>query len=82
MASQRDEWTVEEIQARAAEAGLSLTEEDARRLQVPVQRIRAMAREQSGNLKAAYADLLKASQLAPTWGLPRQDLKRYQVVSR
>ena len=44
--------------------------------------IRAMAREQSGNVKAAYADLLKASQLAPTWGLPRQDLKRYQVVSR
>jgi hypothetical protein len=44
--------------------------------------IRAMAQEQSGNVKAAYADLLKASQLAPTWGLPRQDLKRYQVVSR
>jgi hypothetical protein len=37
--------TVEEILARAAEAGLRLTEDEARQLQPGVRRIRAMAQE-------------------------------------
>jgi len=71
MASQRDEWTVEEIQARAAEAGLNLTEEDARRLQVPVQRIRAMAREVRAGITLDVEPL--PAQVAPLPASARPD---------
>lgn len=40
---------------------------------------RALANEDSGNIKAAYADLQHASQLSPQWEAPRQELTRYQV---
>jgi hypothetical protein len=42
---QPDEPTVEEILARAADAGLPMTEEEARQLRTGVRRIRAMAEE-------------------------------------
>jgi hypothetical protein len=45
MASQPDEPTVEEILARAAEAGLPMTAEEADRLRPGVRRIRLMAEE-------------------------------------
>ena len=43
---------------------------------------RGLAYEQAGNVKAAYADLVRASQLAPGWALPKRELRRYQVVRR
>jgi hypothetical protein len=45
MDAQPPEPTVEEILARAAEAGLRITEDEARQLRVGVRRIRAMAEE-------------------------------------
>jgi hypothetical protein len=45
MASQPDEPTVEEILARAAEAGLPMTADEAQKLRVGVRRIRMMAEE-------------------------------------
>ena len=44
--------------------------------------IRGVANEDRGRLKAAYADLNRASQLAPDWSEPKEQLKRYQVVRR
>jgi tetratricopeptide (TPR) repeat protein len=41
---------------------------------------RAMAHEDMGQLKAAYLDYLKASQLAPSWTQPKADLARFTVV--
>jgi tetratricopeptide (TPR) repeat protein len=40
---------------------------------------RALANEDSGNIKGAYADLQRASQLSPQWDAPRQELTRFQV---
>jgi tetratricopeptide (TPR) repeat protein len=40
---------------------------------------RGLANEDSGNIKGAYADLQKASQLNPEWQAPRQELTRFQV---
>jgi tetratricopeptide (TPR) repeat protein len=40
---------------------------------------RGLANEDSGNIKGAYADLQKASQLNPEWQAPRQELSRFQV---
>ena len=45
MDSQPPEPTVEEILARASEAGLRISEDEARQLQPGVRRIRAMAAE-------------------------------------
>jgi tetratricopeptide (TPR) repeat protein len=44
--------------------------------------IRGMAYEDAGNLKAAYADLLRAQQLEPEWNYPTEELKRYRVGNR
>jgi len=41
---------------------------------------RAMAREDSGDMKGAYLDYRQASQLAPTWDTPRQQLARFAVA--
>jgi tetratricopeptide (TPR) repeat protein len=41
---------------------------------------RAMAREDSGDMKGAYLDYRQASQLAPTWDTPRQQLARFTVA--
>ena len=44
--------------------------------------IRGLAHEQTGNLKAAYADLTRARALAPKWQDPALELARYQLRSR
>jgi len=41
---------------------------------------RAIAYEEAGNVRAAYKDYLMASQLAPDWDDPRQELTRFKVV--
>ena len=43
---------------------------------------RAVANEQLGNVRAAYADYQRASQLAPDWNDPRTELQRFRVVER
>ncbi len=44
--------------------------------------MRGIAHEDSGNLRAAYADLQMARQLDPSWPLPVVELQRYQVRTR
>jgi tetratricopeptide (TPR) repeat protein len=44
--------------------------------------IRALGKEDAGDYKAAYADLLRAAALEPSWSVPRRELKRYRLVSR
>lgn len=41
---------------------------------------RAMAHEDLGELKSAYLDYLKASQLAPDWVQPKTELARFTVA--
>ncbi len=41
---------------------------------------RGVAHEVSGNVRAAYQDYTKASQLAPSWDAPRRELTRFRVV--
>jgi tetratricopeptide (TPR) repeat protein len=41
---------------------------------------RAMAREDNGDMKGAYLDYRQASQLAPTWDSPKQQLARFAVA--
>jgi len=43
---------------------------------------RAMAREDSGDLVGAYLDYRKASELAPSWDRPKQELARFTVVPK
>ena len=43
---------------------------------------RSIAHERIGNIRAAYNDLRRAVELAPTWRAPAEDLKRYQVRRR
>ena len=43
---------------------------------------RAVHFERTGDVRAAYADLRRARELAPDWDAPAEDLKRYQVVKR
>lgn len=40
---------------------------------------RALAYEGTGDLKAAYFDYLKASELSPDWGAPKQELVRFSI---
>lgn len=42
---------------------------------------RGVANEESGNLRAAYRDYMRASQLAPSWNEPRVELTRFRVAS-
>jgi tetratricopeptide (TPR) repeat protein len=41
---------------------------------------RAMAREDMGDIKGAYADYRQASQLNPQWDKPKRELVRFKVV--
>ena len=41
---------------------------------------RALAREDNGDMKGAYLDYRQASQLAPTWDTPKQQLARFTVA--
>jgi tetratricopeptide (TPR) repeat protein len=43
---------------------------------------RAVANEQLGNVRAAYQDYRRASELDPNWSAPRADLRRFRVVER
>lgn len=43
---------------------------------------RGIAHEQAGNVRAAYADLVRARELEPGWAMPEQALARYSVVER
>lgn len=43
---------------------------------------RAIAYERTGQIRAAYNDLRRAVELAPSWRDPAEDLKRYQVRRR
>ena len=40
---------------------------------------RAVANEALGNMRAAYADYRRASELDPDWERPRSELRRFQV---
>jgi Flp pilus assembly protein TadD len=42
---------------------------------------RAVAHEEAGNVRAAYNDYLRASQLAPGWDDPRRELSRFRVTA-
>lgn len=41
---------------------------------------RGVAHEEAGNVRAAYQDYKRASELAPTWEQPRKELTRFRVV--
>ena len=41
--------------------------------------VRGIAHEDLGNLRAAYADLVRAQALAPEWSEPARELQRYSV---
>ena len=43
---------------------------------------RAMAREDTGDLKGAYADYARAAQLAPQWDQPKQQMNRFTIHDR
>jgi tetratricopeptide (TPR) repeat protein len=43
---------------------------------------RAMAREDSGDLRGAYADYSQAARLEPQWDRPKQELSRFTVVPK
>jgi tetratricopeptide (TPR) repeat protein len=43
---------------------------------------RAVAYEALGNVREAYNDYQMASQLAPNWSAPRDDLQRFRVIQR
>jgi Flp pilus assembly protein TadD len=43
---------------------------------------RGIAHENRGDVKAAYADLVRARELEPEWDLPAKELARYQVRHR
>ena len=43
---------------------------------------RAVANEALGNVRQAYADYQRASELAPQWAEPRTELQRFRVISR
>lgn len=40
---------------------------------------RGVAHEEAGNLRAAYRDYVRASELAPSWREPRRELTRFRV---
>ena len=41
--------------------------------------MRSIANEDSGNVKAAYEDLIRARDLDPSWSVPVKELERYRV---
>jgi tetratricopeptide (TPR) repeat protein len=43
---------------------------------------RAMAREDSGDLRGAYGDYREAARLDPAWDRPKQELSRFTVTPR
>jgi Flp pilus assembly protein TadD len=43
---------------------------------------RAVAHEEAGNVRAAYRDYRRASELAPAWDQPRRELTRFRVAGQ
>ena len=43
---------------------------------------RAVAHEEAGNVRAAYRDYRRASELAPSWDQPRLELTRFRVAGQ
>jgi len=43
---------------------------------------RAIAKERTGDVKGAYYDYLKASELKPDWDAPKAELSRFTVVAK
>jgi len=43
---------------------------------------RAIAREQTGDVRGAYTDYMAAQELNPTWDAPKVELSRFQVQRR
>ena len=43
---------------------------------------RGVAHEQAGNARAAYADYVRARDLAPDWPAPQEELRRFRVERR
>jgi tetratricopeptide (TPR) repeat protein len=43
---------------------------------------RAVANEALGNVREAYSDYRRASELAPEWEEPRVELRRFRIVTR
>jgi tetratricopeptide (TPR) repeat protein len=43
---------------------------------------RAIAKERLNDMKGAYLDYLKASELKPDWDMPKAELSRFQVVQK
>jgi tetratricopeptide (TPR) repeat protein len=43
---------------------------------------RGLANEDNGNLRAAYADLIRARDLQPNWSAPVAELQRYRVRTK
>lgn len=64
----------------AADFNLALTMSPAHAEKVYFNR--AMAREDMGDLKGAYADYARAAQLAPQWDQPRQQMNRFTIRDR
>jgi tetratricopeptide (TPR) repeat protein len=66
---------------RAAEALPNFDAALARRTRRPAFAFygRAGAHEELGNIRAAYADYRRASELEPRWAPPRQELARFRV---
>ena len=81
-------WLNKGIAQMKAGNGRAALELAARSLELRTRRpaiayyIRGLAHEQAGNLRAAYADLNRARQLAPKWREPAIELARYQLRSR
>ena len=44
--------------------------------------MRGLIKEEAGDLKAAYADLIRARDLDPNWADPARELQRYRVARR
>ena len=63
---------------RGLELGVSLAADELARAHFN----RAVAHEESGMVREAYADYLKATELEPEWEDPRVELGRFQVLRR
>jgi len=42
----------------------------------------ALGKEEAGDVKSAYRDLLRAAELEPGWERPKEELQRYRVAQR
>jgi len=71
-------------QEQAAPAAAAFTQalEHSTRLPAQAHFGRAIAHEALGDVRAAYRDYRRASELAPEWRAPQTELGRFRIVSR